>query len=333
MLTSKIYKGLILFTIVLLIGTLGYCLFFDFSILDAFFMTIITTSTVGFGEVKPLDDLGKIFTILLIFMSVGVYGYLVTVISDFFSNNVLMESFRIKKELKEIAKLKGHTIICGFGRNGRQSYDKLKRFNKTCVVIEQSDDFTETPVYEHVQFVKGDATNDDVLKNAGIEQASNLITALPSDANNLYVVLSSRQLNQHLNIVSRANDENATKKLKIAGADHVIMPDKLGGDHMASLLVTPDLVEFVNRINMEGDSNANLEEICVDELPEQYLMKSIQDLDVRKNSGCNVIGFITEKDEYIVNPSSQMILKPKCRLIALGRPEQIKKFKEVYEEF
>ncbi|MDO3694275.1 NAD-binding protein [Wenyingzhuangia sp. chi5] len=328
---SKIYKGLILFAIVLLIGTLGYYLAFDYSWLDAFFMTIITTSTVGFGEVKPLDDSGKLFTILLIFMSIGVYGYLVTVISDFFSNNVLMEAFRVKKELKEIAKLEGHTIICGFGRNGRQAYEKLKRFNKTCVVIEQSESFIENPMYQDVQFVKGDATNDDALRNAGIEKASSLVTALPSDANNLYVVLSSRQINERLNIVSRANDENATKKLKIAGANHVIMPDKLGGDHMASLLVTPDLVEFVNRINMEGDSNANLEEIGVDELPEEYLMKSIQDLDVRRNSGCNVIGFITQEDEYIVNPSSQMILKPKCRLIVLGRPEQIKKFKEIYE--
>ncbi|MDO6801668.1 NAD-binding protein [Wenyingzhuangia sp. 1_MG-2023] len=328
---NKIYKGLFLFAVVLLIGTLGFFTAFDYSWLDAFYMTIITTTTVGFGEVRPLDDWGKIFTIVLLLMSVGVYGYLVTVISDFFSNNVLMEAFRIKKELKEIAKLEKHTIICGFGRNGRQSYEKLKKFKKTCVVIEQDDNFIENPIYEEIQFVKGNATNDDVLRNAGIEKAANLITALPSDANNLYVVLSARQINGKLNIVSRANDENATKKLKIAGADHVIMPDKLGGEHMASLLVTPDLVEFVNRINMEGDSNANLEEIGVDELPKEYMMKSIQDLDVRRNSGCNVIGFITEKDEYIVNPSSKMILKPHCKLIVLGRPEQIEKFKEVYE--
>lgn len=328
---SKIYKGLILFAIVLLIGTLGFYLAFDYSWLDAFFMTIITTTTVGFGEVKPLDDSGKLFTILLLLMSIGVYGYLVTVISDFFSNNVLMEAFRVKKELKQITKLEGHTIICGFGRNGMQSYEKLVRFKKKCVVIEKDDVIVDEPTYQNIQFVKGDATNDDVLKNAGIEKAANLITALPSDANNLYVVLSARQINNNLNIVSRANDENATKKLKIAGASHVIMPDKLGGDHMASLLVTPDLVEFVNRINMEGDSNANLEEICVDELPEEYLKRSIRDLDVRRNSGCNVIGFITAEDEYIVNPSSQIILEPKCRLIVLGRPEQIKKFKEIYE--
>jgi len=328
---NKIYKGLFLFAVVLILGTTVFFLAFDYTWLDAFFMTIITITTVGFGEVHPLTDGGKIFTIILLLMSVGVYGYLVTVISDFFSNNVLMEAFRIKKELKEIAKLEGHTIICGFGRNGMQSYEKLKKFKKTCVVIEHDETVIENPIYEDVQFVKGDATSDDVLRNAGIERASHLIAALPSDANNVYVVLSSRQLNASLDIVSRANDDNANAKLKIAGANHVIMPDKLGGEHMASLLVTPDLVEFVNRINMEGDSNANLEEIGVDELPPEYLMKSIRDLDVRKNSGCNVIGFITEEDEYIVNPSSKMILKPHCKLIVLGRPEQIEKFKEVYE--
>lgn len=328
---NKIYKGLFLFAVVLAIGTFVFFFGFNYTLLDAFFMTVITITTVGFGEVQPLDNAGKIFTIVLLLMSIGVYGYLVTVISDFFSNNVLMEAFRVKKELKEIAKLEGHTIICGFGRNGMQSFEKLKKYNKTCVVIEQDDEVIENPIYEKTQFVKGDATNDDVLKNAGIEKASHLITALPSDANNLYVVLSARQLNLKLSIVSRANDDNATAKLKIAGADHVIMPDKLGGEHMASLLVTPDLVEFVNRINMEGDSNANLEEIGVDELPKEYMRKSISDLDVRKNSGCNVIGFITEEDEYIVNPSSKMILKPHCKLIVLGRPEQIRKFKEVYE--
>jgi len=328
---NKIYKGLFLFAVVLILGTTVFFLAFDYTWLDAFFMTIITITTVGFGEVHPLTDGGKIFTIILLLMSVGVYGYLVTVISDFFSNNVLMEAFRVKKELKEIAKLEGHTIICGFGRNGMQSYEKLKKFKKTCVVIEHDETVIENPIYEDVQFVKGDATSDDVLRNAGIERASHLIAALPSDANNVYVVLSSRQLNASLDIVSRANDDNANAKLKIAGANHVIMPDKLGGEHMASLLVTPDLVEFVNRINMEGDSNANLEEIGVDELPPEYLMKSIRDLDVRKNSGCNVIGFITEEDEYIVNPSSKMILKPHCKLIVLGRPEQIEKFKEVYE--
>ncbi len=327
---NKIYKGLVLFAIVLMIGTLGFFWAFNYTWLDAFFMTIITTTTVGFGEVKPLDESGKLFTIFLLLISIIAYGYLVTVISEFFSNNKLMEAYKIKKTLKYIFKMEEHTIICGFGRNGRQAYQKLKTFNKDCVVIEK-ESLNTSGIPEELIFIKGDATNDEVLKNAGIEKATHLIAASSSDANNLYIVLSSKQLNPKIHIVSRASSDQAVQKLKIAGADHVIMPDRLGGEHMASLLVTPDLVEFVDRLTMDGEKNANLEEICVDELPKEYLRKSIRDLDVRKNSGCNVIGFITEKDEYIVNPSSKAILEPGCKLIVLGKPEEIKKFKEVYE--
>jgi voltage-gated potassium channel len=165
---------------------------------------------------------------------------------------------------------------------------------------------------------------------AGVKNAENLITALPSDSDNLYVVLSSRQLSSKLNIVSRANNESAQRKLKIAGAHNVIMPDKLGGDYMASLVVTPDLVEFVNRISLDGESYANLEEISVEDLPKKYLMKSIRELDLRKITGCSVIGFITGDGDYIINPSSDIILEPKSNLILLGRPDQIAKIRNVF---
>ena len=179
-------------------------------------------------------------------------------------------------------------------------------------------------------FIDGDATDDESLLKAGVENAQNLITALPSDADNLYVVLSSRQLNQKMTIVSRATNESTQKKLKIAGADNVIMPDKLGGEHMASLVVTPDLVEFVNRISLDGENSANLEEIAVEDLPKEYLLKSIRDLDLRQKTGCSVIGFVTGEGDYIINPSSDMILKAKSNLILLGSPDQILKLKELF---
>lgn len=328
---NKIYKALFLFAIVLLIGTLGFTLMFDYSLLDAFFMTIITVTTVGFGEVQPLDDYGKLFTVFLLLTSVVTYGYLITVVSEFFSNDLLLNAYRTKKKYKRISKMEGHTIICGFGRNGRQAYAKLKKYNKSCVVIEKDETKLEDIFDEKVVLIKGDATNDLVLKNAGIDKASNLIASSSSDANNVYIVLSSRQLNPKMNIVSRASSDQAVEKLKIAGANNVIMPDRLGGEHMASLLVTPDLVKFVDKLGLDGEQNANLEEILVDELPKEYMLKSISDLDVRKNSGCTVIGFIDENEEYIVNPPSNTILQPQSRLIVLGRPEQIQKFKEVYE--
>jgi voltage-gated potassium channel len=329
-LSSRIYKAGILFLAAIFIGVFGYTFFFDFSFIDGLYMTIITITTVGFGEVNPLSPEGKLFTIFLILTSISIYGYMVTVVSEFLSNSNLMEELKINKMLKKISGLEGHTIVCGYGRNGRQAVAKLKNFKKACVVIEKSPDLLKEIEEEGLLYVEGDATNDDSLLEAGVKNAENLITALPSDSDNLYVVLSSRQLSSKLNIVSRANNESAQRKLKIAGAHNVIMPDKLGGDYMASLVVTPDLVEFVNRISLDGESYANLEEISVEDLPKKYLMKSIRELDLRKITGCSVIGFITGDGDYIINPSSDIILEPKSNLILLGRPDQIAKIRNVF---
>jgi voltage-gated potassium channel len=329
-LSSRIYKAGILFLAAIFIGVFGYTFFFDFSFIDGLYMTIITITTVGFGEVNPLSPEGKLFTIFLILTSISIYGYMVTVVSEFLSNSNLMEELKINKMLKKISGLEGHTIVCGYGRNGRQAVAKLKNFKKACVVIEKSPYLLKEIEEEGLLYVEGDATNDDSLLEAGVKNAENLITALPSDSDNLYVVLSSRQLSSKLNIVSRANNESAQRKLKIAGAHNVIMPDKLGGDYMASLVVTPDLVEFVNRISLDGESYANLEEISVEDLPKKYLMKSIRELDLRKITGCSVIGFITGDGDYIINPSSDIILEPKSNLILLGRPDQIAKIRNVF---
>lgn len=293
-------------------------------------MAVITISTVGFGEVQALDEAAKLFTVCLILSSIGIYGYVVAVISEYLSNSTLMEELRIKKVFKKIERLEGHTIVCGYGRNGRQAAAKLKNFKKSCVVIERSAELLKEIEEEGFLGVEGDATDDSILMKAGVKNAENLITALPSDSDNLYVVLSTRQLNAKIAIVSRATNESTQKKLKIAGADKVIMPDKLGGDYMASLVVTPDLVEFVNRISLDGENSANLEEIAVEDLPKKFLMKSIRDLDLRRKTGCSVIGYVTDTGEYIINPSSDMILEPKSNLILLGRPEQIAKIKEVF---
>lgn len=328
--TSRAYKAIVLFLGVILLGVLGYSSLFDYTWVDALYMTIITITTVGFGEVHPLTDASKIFTIFMILTSISIYGYLVSVVSEYLSNTTLMEALRTTKILKQIDSLEGHTIVCGYGRNGRQAAFKLKNHKKSCVVIEKSPELLKEIQEDGFLCVEGDATDDTSLLHAGIGKAKSLITALPSDADNLYVVLSSRQLNANTTIVSRANNESSQHKLKIAGADNIIMPDKIGGDHMAALLVTPDLVEFVNRISLDGESSANLEEIAVEDLPKEYLLKSIRDLDLRKKTGCSVIGFVTGDGEYIINPSSDMVLQPKSNLILLGRPDQIVKIKEVF---
>ena len=328
---SKIYKALLLLLSILIVGSLGYMAIENYAFIDALYMTVITISTVGFKEANPLDFQGKIFTIILIFISIGIYGYILSVITDYISNTNLIEELKTKKVLKKINKLKDHTIVCGYGRNGKQALAKLGYYNKRCVIIENDPDlFKEIEMENNILCVKGDATDDEVLIKAGIKKAANLIATLPSDANNLYIVLSARQLNNNCKIVSRASNDSSYSKLKIAGADNVIMPDKLGGSHMASLVVTPDIMEFIDRLSIEGKSSTNLEEILIENLPKEYQSKSLIDLDLRKKTGCNVVAFITPEKEYIINPEVNTMLVPHSKIIVLGKPEEIEKLNQVF---
>jgi len=294
-------------------------------------MTVITISTVGFKEVEPLDADAKIFTILLIITSITIFGYIISVITDYIANNKLIEELKFKQVQKKIQRLENHTIVCGFGRNGKQAMARLKSYKKNCVIIESDPELIEEIEAEDEMFyIKGDATSDEVLLSAGIERASSLITTLPSDADNLYVVLSARQLNDTCTIVSRASIDTSNKKLKVAGADNVIMPDKLGGAHMASLVITPDVIEFIDRLSIEGESSSNIEELVIENLPVEYTNKSILDLDLRKRTGCTVIGFKTPDKEYIINPDASTKLVPQSKLIVIGNPEEIQKLNRLF---
>ena len=329
-LESRIYKTLSLVFIILLLGVAGYMFFSNYTFVDALYMTVITITTVGFGEVKPFTPEEKIFTVFLILTSITVFGYAVSIFSEYLVSGRLFEQFKHRKVEKQIKSLKGHTIVCGFGRNGKQAILKLKNYNKKLVVVEKDKEMISELDNEDVLNIQGDATLDETLIRAGIKTAANLVTALPSDADNLFVVLTANQLNNKCKIISRASNESSYSKLKIAGASNVIMPDKLGGDHMASLVVTPDVIEFVDRLTIEGEATANLEEIAVDDLPKKYINKTILDLDLRRETGCTVIGVRNLDRDYIINPEAETKLIKGSSLIVLGRPEQIVKLRELF---
>ena len=329
-LESRIYKTLSLVFIILLLGVAGYMFLSNYTFVDALYMTVITITTVGFGEVKPFTPEEKIFTVFLILTSITVFGYAVSIFSEYLVSGRLFEQFKHRKVEKQIKSLKGHTIVCGFGRNGKQAILKLNNYNKKLVVVEKDKEMISELENEDVLNIQGDATLDETLLRAGIKTAANLITALPSDADNLFVVLTANQLNNNCKIISRASNESSYSKLKIAGASNVIMPDKLGGDHMASLVVTPDVIEFVDRLTIEGEATANLEEIAVDDLPKKYINKTILDLDLRRETGCTVIGIRNPDRDYIINPEAETKLIKGSSLIVLGRPEQIVKLRELF---
>ncbi len=326
---SKIYIAIALMLSVLLVGSLGYHFIAKLSWLNAFYMTIITVTTVGFNEVGPLGTEGKIFTVFLIISSVFIFAYAISVITEYLFSKNQLQLLKTKKVRKMINSLSNHVIVCGYGRNGMQAVERLKAYKKPFVVIENDKDIIQR--YEgDVLFVEGDANEDEILLSAGVQEAQYLIVTLPDDAANLFVVLSARQLNNKLFIISRASQLTSQKKLKLAGADKVIMPDKIGGDHMASLVVIPDLITFMDKLSTEGEHTTNLEEVAIEDFANQMECNSLRDLDLRRKTGCTIIGYIEPNGNYIINPEADLPLEPNSKVIVLGRPEQIKKLNQMF---
>lgn len=328
---KRLYYAALLLLSVVCIGVTGYMLIEGYRFFDAFYMTIITIGTVGFMEVQPLSDPGRLFTAFLIITGFGTFAYAITSVTGYVIDGEFREYYRHLKTLNAIEKLNGHVIICGYGRNGRQAAQVLKKHDKRFVVVEQKKDEVEKLNHKFSHLVlEGDATQDEVLLKAGVERAAALITTLPIDADNVFIVLTARSLNPKLTIISRASDDNSDRKLKTAGANNVIMPDKIGGAHMASLVLKPDVIEFIDYITGQGGPEINLEEITFDNLPEPLRNKTIKDLEIRNKSGANIVGFKKGNGEYVINPSPDTQFIPDGKLFVLGTPEQIRKLREMF---
>lgn len=328
---NRVFYALTLLFAIILIGTIGFVVVEDYTFVEGFYMTIITISTVGFSEVRPLSPEGRLFTATLIITSFGIFAYAVTSITTYLIGGEYKSYFKEYKLLKTVEGLSKHTIVCGYGRVGTQAVSQLVDHKENFVVIEEKDElieeFREQKQYNHIH---GNATVDENLEKAGIGKAKALITTLPSDADNLFVVLSARALNPKLKIISRASNATSVKKLRTAGADNVIMPDSLGGSHMASLVVTPDVLDFLDHISIQGESETTLESISFSELPQEFKFKTISDLDSKYSTGCNIIGYKSPEGEYLINPSGDVELVPGSSLIVLGNPNQLESLNKIF---
>ena len=332
-LKNDIILAVTLFLLLLLTGTLGYHFSQGFDWVDAFYMTVITVTTVGFGEVMPLDTFGKIFTVFLILFSIIVYAYTIGVVTEYIIGENFFKKLIVKRMEKKIARLEGHVVLTGYGRTGRQALKKLLADNRKVVVIDvKKPEDDSLSVHKNVFFIEGDATLDEVMKKSALDKADALISAINDDAKNLLIVLSARQINPSLNIVARASDEQVAEKMKIAGADHVTLPEVIGGEYMASLILTPDLVEFIDALSAEeGGQKNNLVEIHIDDLPKEYRGKTIRDLNLRQKTGCSVIGYKTPDKKYIINPPADTPLVNGSAIIVLGQPEQIRNLYRLFK--
>ncbi len=324
----KLFLGLSILVFIMVLGVAGYMLIEGMQWVDALYMTVITVSTVGFGEVKDLSHGGKLFTIFLIVSSLTTYAYALSILSSYVFEHQLNFFIRGYRK-KSIKNMQNHVIVCGLGRNGKQAVRDLHSYKKTFIAIDKDSSVVKDFPLAKDFFIEGDATQDEVLMSAKIMSASALITTLPVDAHNLYVVLTARSLNPGLLIISRASGDNEEKKLRMAGVDNVVRPELVGGAHMANLVSHPDVIEFLEHISVHGNDPTMLEEIECNFSPEENREKTIAEIGIRKKTGANIIGLKTPEGKYVLNPPPDMPLRHTSKLFVLGTPEQIEKIKEI----
>ena len=321
---SRINIALLAIVVIICAGITGYMQIEGFPFFDSFYMTIITISTVGFTEVRPLSDGGRLFTAFLIMTSFGIFAYAISALSSYVLNGELNRYFKERRLSKTIGKLKDHVIVCGYGRNGRRAVQEFKSHKKDFVVIETSKDIADELLQDpDILFLEGDVREDEVLIQAGVERAHALICTMPDDADNLLTVLTARELNKELIIISRASHDTSYKKLKLAGANNVIMPDKIGGAQMASLILIPDVIEFFDQIITRDPASPYLKEVSCSDLSSDSTIHTVGELKQINASGVTIIGLKSENGSYMVNPSDDFRINPGSKIFVLGTPEQI----------
>jgi voltage-gated potassium channel len=300
-----------------------------YSFFDALYMTVITVTTIGYGEVHVLSTAGRVFNILLIVAGFATFAYAIAKLTQYIVDGEIRKYFKHRKLMSAINQLENHVIVCGYGRNGRQACHTLRHHHEQFVIIEKSEDHSLTQHFDkkHMLYLKGDATDDEVLTRAGIKRAKALLTVLPDDASNVFIVLSARSLNDNIQIISRASNQGSVPKLKKAGANSVIMPDKIGGTHMATLVTKPDVIEFIDYLSGEEGDSINLESIDYDTLPEELKGKTLQEILRAQTSLIHCIGVKRADGRFIINPSGSTSINEKMKIIILGTRQQIESAK------
>lgn len=330
--SKTIRLGILLLFLILSSGTLFYWIHEQYPLIDAFFMTIITISTVGFGQIHPLSDVGKLFTSGLIIFSLGGLAWIGSNLARFIFDGELKEYLKTYRVDKKIMKLKDHTIIVGYGRNGEQAAMELQDSGVDFVIIEKRENvLARIREDESLLYIRGDATHEETLFQARIEHAKALIATTPNDADNVFVVLTARSINPALKIISRASEMESITKLRRAGATNVIMPERIGGQRMAKLVTHPDVVEFIEYILLQQSKDVSLEEIPCTNMSAFFVNKALKILYGKNKSGINIVGIKISGAKYVFNPDPSLTLSRGDQLFVLGSPSQVKEFRHVLE--
>jgi voltage-gated potassium channel len=321
-LNHRLRMVILLATGLLAMGTLGYVLIERWPWHDALFMTVITLSSVGYGEVHELSPAGEIFTIFLILLGVGGIAYTFTVIADYVVAGELNGILRRQRMQRAIKQMRNHYVVCGFGRVGQQVVTGLRESGQAVVAIDAHPELAVEFEQQGVSYVIGDAVEDKVLQEAGIEHARGLCTCLPNDATNVFVVLSARALNPKLTIISRCNLPENDRKLRIAGANQVINPYTITGHRMAAQLLHPSVVEFLDVIMRRGELELRIEEIVVSRAS-PLAQHTLAELRIRTETGVNVLAVRRQRGELLTDLHLDFTLHAGDALISLGTESQL----------
>ncbi len=311
---------------VFLTGVLGYSLIEGWNLFDSLYMTVITIASVGYGETHPLSFEGRVFTILLILCGSATLIYGLSILTAFVVEGDLTDIIRRRKMLKRICELDGHFIVCGMSATGRYVIDELKKTGRSFVVIERDPERIRQLNEADILNIEGDATNDAVLESANISRAGGLLTTLHADSDNLFVVVTARGLNPSLKIIAKAINEESERKLRQVGADRVVMPNFIGGLRMASEMIRPSVVSFLDTMLRSHDATIRVEEIHIK--PGSLLVgRSLAESSLLDIEGVTVVALMAKDKSYRFNPHREWLLSAGDLVIVMGVVSSIMELK------
>lgn len=322
-LRKRLVLSMGLIVLVISFGTTGYMFIEGWNFFDSFYMTVITLTTVGYREIHDLSFYGQLFTVILLFGGVGTVLYALSIGAKFVLEGELQEIYGRKRLEKKLKDLKNHYIVCGHGRMGKIITRELKQEKLDFAVIEKNEVLLDSDEKEEFFIIRGDATKDELLKKAGIERAKCLISVLPTDAENMYVVLSARGMNPNLLIVARAGEEGSEQKLLRAGADRVVSPYHIGGLRIAHTVLKPAVVDFIEFATKSGNIDLQIEEINIQE-GSDLVGHTLDQCGIGRELGIIVVAIKQKSGEMKFNPTFRTEIEVGDTLIAVGETTKLK---------
>ena len=324
---NRLTLAFISFVALILVGTSGYHWLEGMNVINALYMTVITISTVGFGEVRELSSMGRIFTIALILGGGGIVAYTLSATAEFFMSGEWRSILEARRNSRMLSKLSDHVIVCGFGRVGRRVSNELTQEGVSFIVVDTDPERVQHALELGYVAVEGNAANETMLNEAGIEKARALIACVNSDAENVFIILTARSLNENLQIIARANYEDSEPKMKRAGANRTIVPYDISGKRMVTMLMRPTVSDFLDEVAHVGGMELLLEQIHV--MPDSPLAnKSILEMSVRSSMGITILACRHTDGRFETHPGPETLIEPDGILLVLGTRDQLRDMKK-----